>query len=124
MRISKTVSNHIVASIGLVLAAAGCQQAAKTVATPSESATPASTKVAVKAPVKMTPSQKQGVDILKALNANPALKNHAISVGTGQNTVYLNGKVRSAAQKQTAERIVRQQAKGHKIVNDLTVGAP
>ncbi len=77
----------------------------------------------VKAPVKMTMSQAMGVDILKALNASPAMKGHTISVGTTNDTVILNGKVKTAVQKKTAETIARKKAPKAKVTNKIELSA-
>ena len=111
----------IAALCGLTLTAlTGCRQAPTVDATPASS-TGASSTPKADAPVKMTPSQTLGLTILKALNANAAMSGHSISVGTSNNTVTLNGKVKSALQSQTAQRIAQKNAKGFKVVNSLKV---
>lgn len=143
MKITRSITGAALL-VSALLTSAGCKRSAETTtainaASPSKSAMPsmtsasttsngkapvkvtAKTPASAKAPIKMTVSQKQGVDILRALNAAPTLKGHKISVGTDSNTVMLNGKVQSAAQKKAAETIARQQAKGYKIVNNIEV---
>lgn len=71
--------------------------------------------------VKMTVSQALGVNILKSINAAPGMSGHKISVGTTKDTVILNGTVKSAAQKKSAETIARQKAKTAKIINKIEV---
>lgn len=100
------------------MGASGCQRAAPPQPAPDVAASP--TK-ANPTPVKMTQSQTMGVDILKALNKNSGMKGHSISVGTSNKTVFLNGQVNSAAQKQLAETVAKQRAKGWKISNELQV---
>ncbi len=72
----------------------------------------------------MSASVAMGVDILKALNADPGMAGHAISVGTGPGTVWLNGFVPQASQRALAEKIARREAPGAKVVNELKVGKP
>jgi len=84
------------------------------------------TRTAAKpAPVAtMTVTQAMGVDILKAFNAEPRMKGHAVSVGTDPGTVWLNGSVVKAEQRVLAERIARRVAPKSKVVNQLKVGSP
>jgi osmotically-inducible protein OsmY len=101
-----------------LISATGCRSTAPgkgaTVATAPTKAAPA------KAP-KMTVSQALGLTILKAINANPAMNGHQVSVGTTEDTVMLNGKVKSTTQKKLAETITRQKAKKAKVINQITV---
>ena len=60
----------------------------------------------------MTVTQGTGVGILKALNSNPAMKGHTISVGTAPNMVWLNGSVpKTAAARIGGENRARQGSK-------------
>ena len=116
----------------LMIASSGCRHAdnktaplvkAPAAKAPGVASVATPLKSAAKAPVKMTVSQAMGVDILNALNASPAMQGHRISVGTTANDVMLNGKVKSAAQKKTAESIARQKAPKAKIANNIEVSA-
>jgi osmotically-inducible protein OsmY len=71
----------------------------------------------------MTVTQAQGVDILKALNANPGMKGHSVSVGTGPGIVWLNGSIAKPEQRALAEKITRRAAPKSKVVNQLKVVA-
>lgn len=134
MQIIRFITKRLLGSAVLLLALSGCnrsEEKAANVATgstaPAKGAVTAPVKVNGKAgalaPAKMTVSQTLGVDILKALNAAAGMKGHQISVGTTSDTVILNGKVKSAAQKKTAEIIARQKAKTAKVINKTEVSA-
>ena len=72
----------------------------------------------------MTVSQEMGVGILKAINADPGMAGHKISVGTGPGTVWLDGSTPKASQKALAEKIAKSKTPQAKVVNRLTIGAP
>ena len=67
---------------------------------------------------------KQVADVKLALMADPNVDGSAISVDADEatRTIHLSGKVPTAAQKTSAERIARGKAEGWKIHNMLTVG--
>ena len=121
MQAIKTFSTILLCGVAL-LNITGCKPDANdNAATSAPTAAKATDKTPARAPVKMTISQTMGVDILKAMNANPKMNGHQISVGTTASTVILNGKVKNAAQKKLAETIARQKAKKSKVVNQITV---
>jgi osmotically-inducible protein OsmY len=60
---------------------------------------------------KTTISQQMGVTILKTLHVHPTINGPQISVRTTGDTVMLNGKVKTAAQRKLAEAIDQQKAK-------------
>lgn len=123
-----------------VLSCAGCKTssdsatslntvAEKSLGVPMNSATPrnvAPVRVSaskVKPAPTMTVTQAEGLDILKALNADSAMKGHKISVGTAPGSVWLNGTVSNASQRVLAAKISKKNAPGSKILNRLTVTA-
>lgn len=63
------------------------------------------------------------VDVKAALIADDRIDTANLNVDTNAqtNTVALKGTVPTAEQKTLAERIAREQAKGYRIVNQLTV---
>ena len=63
------------------------------------------------------------VDVKAALIADDRIDTANLNVDTNaaNNTVVLKGTVPTAEQKALAERIAREQAKGYRIVNQLTV---
>jgi osmotically-inducible protein OsmY len=132
MQTTQFITRRLPGCAVLILALSGCNRGeendnsvAPSSTTPTKGAVTAPVKVdkktGAKAPVKMTISQALGVDILKALNAATEMKGHKISVGTTSDTVILNGKVKNAAQKKTAETIARQKAKTAKVINKIEV---
>jgi hypothetical protein len=64
------------------------------------------------------------MDVVHALDANPALKNDWITAGTVQAEVTLSGTSASDANKQLAESIAAKVPGVTKVVNNLTVGDP
>jgi osmotically-inducible protein OsmY len=99
----------------LLLAGAGCQR----------QSTPATTtpKAQKKAPVKMNPDQRLGVDLVTAISKHPTLKGALISVGTSSTMITLDGTVLSPKQKDTAVALVKKTAPRHKIINRLKIKA-
>jgi hypothetical protein len=134
MKITNMILPKFLAAALLFSALAGCNRGADDTSNVAPVAVPTGSKSAAppvklvgkpgtQAPIKMTASQAMGVDILKALNATPSMKGHQVSVGTTSDTVILQGKVKNAAQKKTAETIARQKAKTAKITNKIEVTA-
>ncbi len=131
MQITRFIIRRLLGGAVLLLALSGCNRGEENDSSVATGSTNSATKngpsvkiedkTGSKAPVKMTVSQALGVNILKALNAAPGMKGHTISVGTTSDTVILNGKVKNAAQKKTAETIARQKAKTAKVINKIEV---
>lgn len=72
----------------------------------------------------MSAPQVMGIDVLRALNADPRMAGHRISVGTVLGMVRLNGSVPQASQRRLAEQIARRKAPKAEVVNELTIGGP
>jgi osmotically-inducible protein OsmY len=102
-----------VAAIALATSIAACSNTARGVAQDTERATE---KVAAGA---------ETVDVKSALIADGRVDASNINVDTHADTktVVLKGSVPTAEQKTVAEQIAREQAKGYKIQNLLTVVA-
>ena len=83
-------------------------------------------------PAAQAPTQSQGprtdgqieMDVVRALDASPALKNDLITAATIQSEVTLSGTVSSDASKQLAESISSHVDGVTKIHNNLKVGDP
>ena len=81
------------------------------------------TRASAKPVASLTATQALGINIIKALNANAAMKGHQISVGVdGRNNVWLDGVVTNTSQRLAAEATVRRIAPRAKIVNNVKVG--